>query len=113
MIEVRADLATASDHVDRGDLWFKAVEAKYPLAVLSSTIAAYRWERRLEHGKVSLQLPQASRGIVPGSLVATSELKLAVYGPLASALDKATQLVVGDPASPSTWRCRSTTSSWR
>ena len=40
--EVQADLAKAFDHVDRGDLWAKAVGAKYPLAVLSLTTAAYR-----------------------------------------------------------------------
>ena len=42
-----------------------------------------------------LQLPLAGRGIVAGSPVATSELKLAVYGLLACALEKAGQVVAG------------------
>ena len=57
VIEVLVDLAKAFDHVDRGDGWAKAVGAKYPVAVLYATIVACRWERRLEHGKLSLQLP--------------------------------------------------------
>ena len=71
-MQAQADLARAFDHVGRGDLWAKAVEAKYPRDISSLTVAACRWERRLEHGRAPLQLPQAGRGIVPGSPVANA-----------------------------------------
>ena len=70
------DLLKCYEHMDHQVLVRAARNHRYPLALLRLTLAVYAADRHIVYEGLASASMQASRGIVAGSAMATSELKL-------------------------------------
>ena len=67
-------------HVDNQLLFGKGRQERCPLAALRASLRAYRWPRAVVMDGMVAQPAWPTRGIIGGSVIATSELKAYCIG---------------------------------